>query len=96
MVSMYFDRLLKESAQAAQVQQRKLCASLPNKADGYGCLRDVQGQALSEWHARRDERDLITKVTTGAGRTIDGADRVGDTFSNTSFRCSVFWPQGLP
>lgn len=72
MVSMDFDRLLKESAQAAPVEPRELYASLPNKADGYGYLRDVQGQVLSEWHARRDERDLIIKVNTGAGKTIDG------------------------
>lgn len=69
---MDFDRLLKESAQTAPIEPRELYASLPNKADGYGYLRDVQGQVLSKWHARRDERDLIIKVNTGAGKTIDG------------------------
>lgn len=71
-MSMDFNRLLAESAQPAPIEPRELYASLPNKADGYGYLRDVQGQVLSKWHERRAARDLILKVNTGAGKTIDG------------------------
>lgn len=71
-MDMDFGRLLAQSASTAAIEPRELYASLPNKADGYGYLRDVQGQVLSTWHARRSERDLIIKVNTGAGKTIDG------------------------
>lgn len=47
-------------------------SSLAGKSKGYGYLRDVQGQILSAWHSRRTERDLIVKVNTGGGKTIDG------------------------
>jgi hypothetical protein len=60
-----------DSHQPAPIERPELYASLPDKAEGYGYLRDVQGQVLTAWHKRRDERDLI-KVNTGAGKTIDG------------------------
>ncbi|WP_228541652.1 helicase C-terminal domain-containing protein [Nocardia sp. XZ_19_369] len=69
---MDFDKLLAESNDDLPVEPRELYASLPNKAEGYGYLRDVQGQVLSAWHDRRIERDLVIKVNTGAGKTIDG------------------------
>lgn len=53
-------------------EPRELYASLPDKSTGYGYLRDVQGQVLTAWHARRTERDLVVKVNTGGGKTIDG------------------------
>lgn len=72
MEAMDFDRLLREAQQPAPIEPRELYTSLPNKAEGYGYLRDVQGQVLTAWHQRRSERDLIIKVNTGAGKTIDG------------------------
>lgn len=69
---MDFDRLLDDVAQAAPIEPRELYSWLPNKAEGYGYLRDVQGQVLTTWHQRRHERDVIIKVNTGAGKTIDG------------------------
>lgn len=69
---MDFDRLLRDSERPALLEPRELYASLPEKAEGYGYLRDVQGQVLTTWHQRRGERDLIIKVNTGAGKTIDG------------------------
>lgn len=69
---MDFEKLLADGDQAAPIEPRELFASLANKAEGYGYLRDVQGQVLSAWHARRGERDLVIKVNTGAGKTIDG------------------------
>ncbi|GLP76397.1 hypothetical protein TUM20983_35070 [Mycobacterium antarcticum] len=69
---MDFNKLLADGDQAAPIEPRELFASLPNKAEGYGYVRDVQGQVLSAWHERRAQRDLIIKVNTGAGKTIDG------------------------
>lgn len=69
---MDFGRLLSEQGVDAPTEFRELWASLPNKAKGYGYLRDVQGQVLAAWHERRDERDLVMKVNTGGGKTIDG------------------------
>lgn len=69
---MDFGKLLADGDQPAPIEPRELFASLPNKVEGYGYLRDVQGQVLSAWHQHRDERDLVIKVNTGAGKTIDG------------------------
>lgn len=69
---MDFNKLLQQQAQAAPTEPRELYASLPEKARGYGYLRDVQAQVLEAWHLRRTERDLVIKVNTGAGKTIDG------------------------
>lgn len=72
MRGMDFERLLDDAAQVAPIEPRELYAWLPDKAEGYGYLRDVQGQVLTTWHGRRHERDLIIKVNTGSGKTIDG------------------------
>ncbi len=69
---MDFGKLLSEAGESAPVEPRELYASLADKAQGYGYLRDVQGQVLTAWHARRTERDLVVKVNTGGGKTIDG------------------------
>jgi hypothetical protein len=69
---MDFDRLLGERDENSPTEPRELWASLPDKAAGYGYLRDVQGQILSAWHNRRAERDVVIKVNTGGGKTIDG------------------------
>ena len=69
---MDFGKLLSQAGESAPVQPRELYGSLPNKTAGYGYLRDVQGQVLTAWDARRGERDLVIKVNTGGGKTIDG------------------------
>jgi len=69
---MDFGKLLTEQGQPAPVEPDALYRSLPSKPQGYGYLRDVQGQVLRAWHARRSERDLVIKVNTGGGKTIDG------------------------
>lgn len=69
---MDFERLLSETGTAAPTEPRELYESLPDKAKGYGYLRDVQGQVLTVWQTRRYERDLVVKVNTGGGKTIDG------------------------
>jgi hypothetical protein len=50
---MDFDKLLAEKTTLAPTEPRELYASLPDKAKGYGYLRDVQGQVLTAWHERR-------------------------------------------
>lgn len=50
---------------------RDLCEQLPKNASGYGYLRVVQAQVLTNWDLRRRERDLVIKVNTGGGKTID-------------------------
>ncbi|WP_460004154.1 hypothetical protein [Microbacterium xylanilyticum] len=66
-----FNALLKGASQDAPTEPRELHGQL-KKAQGYGYLRDVQGQVLTAWNARRDERDIVMKVNTGGGKTIDG------------------------
>lgn len=40
--------------------------------EGYAYLRGVQEEILKEWHAIRDNRDIIGKMNTGAGKTLTG------------------------
>jgi len=35
----------------------------------YGYLRGIQEEVLSEWHSRRNERDIVCKMSTGSGKT---------------------------
>lgn len=42
------------------------------KDDEYEYLRDVQTEILTEWFQRRNEKDLILKMNTGAGKTFVG------------------------
>lgn len=65
-----FEALLDEE-ELQPIEPRELYEQL-NKKPGYGYLRDVQAQVLTAWHERRDERDLVIKVNTGGGKTIDG------------------------
>ena len=51
---------------------RDIFASLSGRAPGFGYLRDVQGQVLDEWFARRDQRDVSIKMNTGTGKTAVG------------------------
>jgi hypothetical protein len=40
--------------------------------EGYGYLRGVQEEVLKQWHAIRDQRDVVFKMNTGAGKTLTG------------------------
>lgn len=60
---MDFDKLLADGQQPAPIEPRELFASLPNKAEGYGYLRDVQGQVLSAWHGRRTSATSSSRST---------------------------------
>lgn len=50
---------------------RQVFAGL-SRREGFGYLRDVQGQVLDRWHERRAERDLVIKMNTGTGKTAVG------------------------
>lgn len=69
---MDFGKLLEGPDSGAPIEPRELYEALPDKAEGYGYLRLVQGEVLEAWDARRSERDLVVKVNTGGGKTIDG------------------------
>ena len=69
---MDFDKLLRDSAEPLPTEPRDLYEQLPYKAKGYGYPRDVQAQVLTKWHEQRDQRDIVLKVNTGGGKTIDG------------------------
>ncbi|WP_157487130.1 helicase C-terminal domain-containing protein [Leucobacter salsicius] len=66
-----FNAMLANAGQPEPIEPRELHALL-NKKQGYGKLWDVQGQVLERWHERRSERDLVIKVNTGGGKTVDG------------------------
>jgi hypothetical protein len=40
------------------ISPRYIFTALPSKQQGFGYLRDVQGQVLDAWEKRRNERDL--------------------------------------
>lgn len=69
---MDFGRLGSRAAARPLTDPRDLFTALPNKAPGYGYMRDPQGQVLDAWYQRRNERDLVIKMNTGAGKTITG------------------------
>ena len=66
-----FSELMAESEQPLVTEPRHLFQTLP-RDDQHEYLRDVQGDVLDEWYARRDERDLVIKMNTGSGKTLVG------------------------
>ena len=54
------------------IDPRDIFASLSGRAPGFGYLRDVQGQVLDKWFARRSQRDVSIKMNTGTGKTAVG------------------------
>ncbi len=66
-----FEAMLASAEEEAPIEPRELHGQL-KKAPGYGYLRDVQGQVLTAWHAKRADKDIVLKVNTGSGKTIDG------------------------
>lgn len=69
---MDFEELLRTAETSLPTEPRELYEQLPKKAPGYGYLRDVQAQVLTEWDRHRTKRDIVVKVNTGGGKTIDG------------------------
>lgn len=69
---MDFDKLLRDTENSPPTNPRELYEQLPFKAKDYGYIRDVQTQILTKWDDKRDQRDIVIKVNTGGGKTIDG------------------------
>lgn len=64
--------LLGGSSLDSILDPREMFQALPQKAVQYKYLRDVQGEVLEKWSARRSERDFVLKMNTGAGKTVVG------------------------
>ena len=52
------------------IDPRKLYSTLENRR--WKRLRPEQAEVLDSWYERRDERDLVVKQNTGAGKTLTG------------------------
>lgn len=69
---MDFDKLLRDADDLPPTNPRELYEQLPFKAKDYGYIRDAQTQILTKWDDKREQRDIVIKVNTGGGKTIDG------------------------
>lgn len=69
---MDFEKLLRDAEDVPPTNPRELYEQLPFKAKDYGYMRDVQAQILTKWDEKRNQRDIVIKVNTGGGKTIDG------------------------
>ena len=56
----------------APLHPRDVFSALSGRAEGFGYLRDVQGQVLDAWYQRRTDRDVVIKMNTGTGKTAVG------------------------
>lgn len=54
-----------------EIEPIKLYSSLTKKEE-YTYLRGIQEEVLKNWHTRRDEKELVIKMNTGAGKTLTG------------------------
>jgi hypothetical protein len=67
-----FNKLLDEDASPAPLNPAEIFHSLPRTGTKFDYLRDVQGDVLKAWHARRNDRDVVVKMNTGSGKTLVG------------------------
>ena len=66
-----FGQLMAQEDQPLVTDPRQLFQTL-RRDEGYEYLRDVQGDVLDAWYARRHDQDLIIKMNTGSGKTLVG------------------------
>lgn len=69
---MDFRKLTSKPTLARLTSPQEIFNALPGRSQGLAYLRNVQGQVLDLWDARRGERDLVIKMNTGSGKTIVG------------------------
>ena len=62
----------KVQSNRAPIHPRDVFSALSGRAEGFGYLRDVQGQVLDAWFKRRTDRDVVIKMNTGTGKTVVG------------------------
>src|SRR5256885_12604452 len=67
-----FNKLLSDDSSPAPINPSDIFHSLPRADTKYDYLRDVQGEVLKAWHARRNETDVVVKMNTGSGKTLVG------------------------
>ncbi len=67
-----FSKLLDEDASPVPLNPAEIFHSLPRTGTKFDYLRDVQGEVLKAWHARRDDHDVVVKMNTGSGKTLVG------------------------
>src|SRR5947208_1495473 len=67
-----FNKMLNDDASPAPINPSDIFHSLPRSDTKFDYLRDVQGEVLKAWHARRRERDIVVKMNTGSGKTLVG------------------------
>lgn len=68
----YFDGLDGGSTVDTVTAPKQIFHALPSKSAKYEYLRDVQGDVLEGWYAKRDQRDTVIKMNTGGGKTVVG------------------------
>ena len=59
------------SKKKLEIEPIKLYSSLSKKKE-FIYLRGIQEEVLREWHGRRNEKELVIKMNTGAGKTLTG------------------------
>ncbi len=67
-----FNKLLNEDVSPAPLNPAEIFQSLARTGTKFDYLRDVQGDVLKAWHARRNDRDVVVKMNTGSGKTLVG------------------------
>lgn len=67
-----FNQLSRGSPADRATEPRRIFAALPSKNPKYSYPRDVQSEVWDQWHARRNEPDLVIKMNTGGGKTLVG------------------------
>ena len=68
-----FENLFDLDDEKKPIEPDRIFSSLvKSNEQKYEYLRDVQTEILNEWFPRRNEKDLIIKMNTGAGKTFVG------------------------
>lgn len=65
------DDLFNVEDEEKPIEPDRIFSSLVKDSE-YEYLRDVQTEILTEWFQRRNEKDIILKMNTGAGKTFVG------------------------
>lgn len=62
------------------------------KEKDFAFLRDAQNEVLSEWYKRKDEKNLLIKMNTGAGKTLVGLLILYSKMLETKKKCLFLCP----
>lgn len=92
-MSMDFSKLGSTKKAAVPKDPIKIFEALPSLKDTPNDLWRGQAQALAEWHAVREENDVLISLNTGAGKTIAGLlvaqSLVNEGVANVVYVCST-------